>query len=256
MIRAIIVENEEPNIQYLTQILSSDFPEVEVLDICPTVIEATEKINLLKPDLVFLDVELDQADGGFTILKYTRSVKFEVIFTTSHAEYAANAFKFCALDFLLKPFGSDDIKGSLERFKNKADGNSEKKIDAFLHNYTQPDRANHKIGIPVLGGFEFITVSEIIMCKSEDNCTNFHLTNKRCILATKTLKWVETLLSARDFQRVHDSYLINLHHITKYTRGGEGGVVELTDRLEADVSRRRKDDFLKALSDRKIIFSK
>lgn len=256
MIRAIIVENEEPNIQYLTHILNSDFPEIEVLAICPTVIEATEKINFLKPDLVFLDVELDQADGGFTILKHTRAVNFEVIFTTSHAEHAAPAFRFCALDFLLKPFGSEDLRESINKFNDKVPLDAGKKIDALLHNTAQTDQAFHKVGIPVLGGYEFITISEIIMCKSEDNCTSFFLTNKRNILATKTLKWVETLMNGREFYRVHDSYMINLNHIKKYMRGGEGGVVELTDKLEADVSRRRKEDFLKALADRKIIHTK
>src|SRR5687768_1255232 len=229
MIRAIIVENEIPNLEYLKGILLRDFPEIEIVAECPTVLESTEKINLLRPDIVFLDIELDEEDGGFKILRHTSSVNYQVIFTTSHAEHAIQAFKFCALHFLLRPFGSDDIWEALSRYKAEGAKGSGRNVEAFLYNSQQPDVSLHKVGIPVLGGFDFLTVAEIIMCRSEDNCTIFHLTNKIKITATKTLKWVESLFGNHYFFRIHDSYLINLNHIKSYRKGGEGGVVELTD---------------------------
>lgn len=240
----------------MKNILSVKFSDVKIIAVCTTVPESIEKINLLKPQLVFLDVELDEKEGGFTILEHTGSIRYETIFTTSHANYAAKAFRFCALHYLLRPFGEDDLQEALSRFRQKKDPNTKQHIDAFLHNLKQPDAALHKVGIPVVGGYDFILLSEIIFCKVDDNCTIFYLISKQKITATKTLKWVDELLHSHQFFRVHDSYLINMRHIKKYKKGGEGGVVELTDRLEADVSRRKKDDFLKMLADLKMIHSR
>lgn len=255
MIKTIIVENEKQHSDYIASLLAKHFPEIEILSICNSVPNGVDKINALKPQLVFLDVELPPFTG-FDLLEQTRNLNFEVIFTTSFNKYAAKAFRFCALDFIEKPFGEDDLKEAINRYKNLSASGSRKNIDALLHNTKQTDVALQKVGIPVLGGLDFLQVSDIIMCKSEDNCTNFYLVGKKKILATKTLKWVEELLKDHRFFRVHDSYLINLSHIKKYKRGGEGGVVELSEQHEADVSRRKKDDFLKALSDLKMIFNK
>lgn len=255
MIRAIVVENEKPQIDYLLALLSKHFPEVDVLKVCTSVPDGIKEVNALQPELIFLDVELPPYTG-FDLLEQTRNVNCEVIFTTSFNKYAAKAFRFCALDFIEKPFGEEELKEALTRYKNLAATGSRKNIDALLHNVKQTDASMLKVGIPVLGGIDFLTISEIILCKSEDNCTDFYLLNKRKITATKTLKWVEELMKEHHFFRVHDSYLINLNHIKKYKKGGEGGVVELTDQKEADVSRRRKDEFLKVLSDLKMIVSK
>ncbi len=256
MIKTLIVENEKPNIDYLTGIISQHFPDVQVVAICSTVLEATEKINLLKPELVFLDIGLDIEDGGIRVLQHTRSVNYEVIFTTSHANYAADAFKFCALHYLLRPFGVEDVEEALQRFKQKNNKGSKKNIDALLHNMHQHDASSLIVGIPTLEGYVFITLSDIIFCKAENTYTDFFLVNKQRLLATKTLKWVDELLREHNFFRIHESYLINLNHIKKYIKGGEGGMVELTDRYEADISRRRKDDFLKTLTNLKMLHSK
>jgi two-component system LytT family response regulator len=252
MIKTIIVENEKPQSDYLTALLEKHFPEVDVLKICNSVPDGIKEVNALQPHLVFLDVELPPYTG-FDLLEQTRSVNFEVIFTTSFNKYASKAFRFCALDFIEKPFGADELKESISRYKNLAANGSKKNIDVLLHNVKQTDSSMQKVGIPVLGGLDFITVSEIIICRSVDNCTDFYLTGKRKITATKTLKWVENLMQDHPFFRVHDSSLINLNHIKNYKKGGEGGVVMLTESLEADVSRRKKDDFLKTLYELKMI---
>lgn len=255
MIRTIIVENEQPQIDRLKGLLVKHFTEIELVAVCNNIPEGIEQVNLLNPDLIFLDIELPPYNG-FDLLEQVKDCNAEVIFTTSYSQYAKKAIKFCALDYLEKPYLVEELIEAVNRYKNLMATRSKKKIDALLHNVRQTDNAMQKVGIPVIGGFEFITVSEIIMCQATDNCTDFHLTNKRKITATKTLKWVETLMMEHNFFRVHDSYLINLNHIKKYNRGGEGGVVELTDRIEADVARRRKEAFLKKLSDLGIIFNK
>ena len=191
-----------------------------------------KEINARKPQLIFLDVELDNSYTGFDLLEQTRSVNCEIIFTTSYNKYASKAFRFCALDFIEKPFGVEELKESISRYKNLSANNSKRNIDAFLHNFRQPDISLQKAGIPVLGGFDFIIVSEIILCRAVDNCTDFYLTGKRKITATKTLKWVESLMQDHSFSRVHDSFLINLNHIQSYQKGGEGGVVILPINLK------------------------
>lgn len=252
MIKTIIVENEIPQAEYLTGLLAKHFPEINILKICSSVPDGIKCVNALHPELLFLDVELPPYTG-FDLLEQTRSINCQVIFTTSFNKYAAKAFRFCALDFIEKPFGLDELKEAISRYKLLAATGSKKNIEALLYNVKQTDPSMQKVGIPVLSGFDFIPISEIILCKAENNCTDFHLTNKRKITATKTLKWVDELMREHHFFRVHDSYLINLNHIKKYKKGGEGGVVELTDQKEADVARRRKDGFLKTLSDHKMI---
>jgi two-component system LytT family response regulator len=254
MISTLIVENEKQHSDYLNNLLLKHYPETKVLAVCNTVADGIEKIKTSNPQLIFLDVELDYPNTGFDLLESCRPWNFTVIFTTSYNQYAAKAFRFCALDYIEKPFGADDLKEAMQRFKAlPAHIESATKIDALLYNVRQTNHAMDKIGIPILKGIEFIRLDEIIFCKADDNCTIFYLTDKRKIVATKTLKWVEELLREHDFFRVHDSYLINLHHITRYVKGGEGGVAELTDRYEADVSRKRKKDFLKLLADLKMI---
>lgn len=253
MIKTIVVENEKQQSDYLITLLTKHFPEVEVLKICNTAAEGIREINALQPQLLFLDVELDHSYTGFDVLEQTRSVNCEVIFTTSYNKYASRAFRFCALDFIEKPFGEEELKESISRFKNIDGTGTRKNIDAMLYNFRQTDISMQKVGVPVLGGLDFITVSEIIICRSTDNCTDFYLTGKRKLKATKTLKWVESLMQDHPFFRVHDSSLINLNHIKSYQKGGEGGMVLLTEDHEADVSRRKKESFLKVLADLKMI---
>lgn len=256
MIKTIVVENEKQQSDYLIALLAKHFPEVEVLKTCNTSSEGIEEINARKPELLFLDVELENSYTGFDVLEQTRSVNCEVIFTTAYNKYASRAFRFCALDFIEKPFGVEELHEAIGRYKKFSANGSKKNIDALLHNFRQTDLSLQKVGIPVLGGLDFIMVSEIIFCRAVDNCTDFYLTGKRKLTATKTLKWVESLMQDHPFSRVHDSFLINLNHIHSYQRGGEGGVVLLTEKHEADVSRRRKDAFLKVLSDLKMISPK
>ncbi|HNP25075.1 MAG TPA: LytTR family DNA-binding domain-containing protein, partial [Panacibacter sp.] len=150
----------------------------------------------------------------------------------------------------------DELTGAVNNYKRLTENGTKKNIDALLHNYRQIDKTLQIAGIPVMGGIDFITVSEIICCKASSNYAELHLANGGKITATKTLKWIEDLLSEHVFFRVHDSYLINLNHIKKYLKGGEGGFVMLTGHKEIAVSRRKKDEFLKVLTGLKIISGK
>lgn len=255
MINTIIIENSKQDVAKLEMLLALHCPEIKVMEVCSTVVKGINAIKQLKPQLVFLDVQLEPG-SGFDVLQQTEGLPFETIFTTSYNEYAVKAFKFCALDYLLKPISTDELKAAVNNYKKLAENGTKKNIDALLHNYRQIDKTLQIAGIPVISGIDFITVSEIICCKASSNYTELYTINGGKITATKTLKWIEDLLSEHVFFRVHDSYLINLNHIKKYLKGGEGGFVILTGEKEIAVSRRKKDEFLKVLAGLKIISSK
>lgn len=260
MINAIIVENETKHMENLFMLLKESFSEINVIVACTTAQDSVAAIKKFQPDLVFLDVELG-VDSGFDVLEQTSNQSYETIFTTAFNEYAVKAFKFCALDYIIKPIGKDDLQAAIDRYKKLKQTGTKKSIEALLHNYRQIDKTLQIIGISVLGGIDFMTVSDIICCKASGNYTEFHLTGNRRITATKTLKVVEDLLSEHVFFRVHDAWLINLHHIKKYKRDGEGGLAILTEfhpdyKGGIPVSRRKKDEFLKTLTGLKIISDK
>ncbi len=255
MINTIIIENEKPQSDYLVKHLEKFFPEITIQAVCDNIPEGIDQVNHLKPQLLFLDVELPPYTG-FDLLEKTRSVNYEVIFTTSFNKYAIKAIKFCALDFIEKPYGVEDLKEAIERFKNKQHQGTARKIDVLLSNLQVQHKQGAQIGLPVLGGLEFIKVEDIIRCKSSNNYTDIFLTQGKFHTITKTLKYVEDLLRDHQFYRIHDSRLVNLSHIKSYKKGGEGGVVLLNDNTEVDVSRRRKEGFLKTLSDWNMIFKK
>lgn len=261
MIKTIIVEDEQSSLIRLKQILSNEFSDIEIVAECSTVKAAIEKITLLQPDLVFLDVQLDIKDGGIIVLNETRSVKYEVVFTTAYGDYATKAFDFCALHYLLKPYDVEDLQKALNRYKEKNES-SGTNIEVLLDNAKPFDNIQlQKIGIPVLKGIDFISISDIIYCKAVDNCTDFYLTNKRKTKATKTLKWFNEMLFEYRFFRSHASYFINLDHIVRYRKqsftvrkdgdDGEGGTIELSEQMEAPLSRRKREEFLKIFRNKK-----
>lgn len=256
MIKAIIVEDEQPAIDILTGMLVKNHPEIQILFVCKTILDAVEKINLHHPDLIFLDINLDRKKGGFEVLQFTNSVNYKVIFTTSTIAHAIKAVKFSALDFLLKPFEEEELKGALNKYTHIQNIGSRENIKTLLYNENQTYPWMEKVGIPGVNGIVFIPVSDIIFCQSKNTSTEFNLTNQRKDTVTKTLKSVQELMSDHYFYRVHDSFLINLYHIKKYVKGGEGGIVELIEGHQIDVARRRKDDFLKTLANLKMIFGR
>lgn len=253
MIKTIIVENEPKQVDILMKMLSSQHPDVSVVAVCLTVLDAVEKINLLQPDLVFMDINLDVKAGGFEVIKFTKSIPYKVIFTTAYGDYALIAIRLSAIDFLLKPFDKEDLNEALQKYDiNKATASSEN-LEVLMHNMIQRDFSRQLVGIPILTGWHFVPIADIILCKADNTCTEYNLINNKKLKATRTLKWVEELMRDHDFYRIHESYLINLSHIKKYRKEGDIGVVEMTEDLEADVARRRINGFIKKLKERGMI---
>jgi two-component system LytT family response regulator len=172
-----------------------------------------------------------------------------VIFTTAHEKYAVQAFKFSAVDYLLKPVDADDLKQAINKLQQKISKEEvSKKFDVLFYNLKNIQSTSKRITVPTIKGFEFLQVHDIVRCQSDINYTIIFLKGKQKITVAKTLKEFEELLIDHNFFRVHNSHLINLSYIKSYNKG-KGGTVTMTDSSEVEVSTRRKDGFLKRLEE-------
>ncbi len=248
MIRAIIIDDEQHCITHLQNLLKEHFSDtVDLMNSYQTLETGIKGIIAQRPDLLFLDVQIGDKTG-FDVLRNFTTINFEVIFTTAYEKYAVQAFKFSAIDYLLKPIDIEDLKQGMERLKGKiAKNEMATKLDTLFHNLKDLQGGSKKICVPVLNGYVFLQVNDIIRCQSDINYTTLFLNNKQKIVVAKTLKEFEEMLREYHFFRVHNSHLVNLAYIKAYNKG-KGGYITLQDNTEIEVSTRRKDEFLKGLS--------
>ncbi|MEO7984515.1 MAG: LytTR family DNA-binding domain-containing protein [Bacteroidota bacterium] len=245
MIRAIIVDDEQHCIDRLAAQLQEYFSSsVHIMDSFKTVADAEKAIHKYQPELVFLDVQLNGMTA-FDLLKQLDKISFEVIFTTAYEKYAVQAFKFSALDYLLKPVDGDELKQAVNRLLEKNPKiETTRKLETLLGNLYG---ASKKICVPVVNGIVVLNVKDIIRCESEINYTTIFLKDKQKMTVAKTLKEFEELLTEYNFFRIHNSHLVNLAYVKSYNKG-KGGSVVLIDGTEIEVSTRRKEDFLKKMA--------
>jgi len=247
MLKTIIIDDEQHCVDRISKLLSKYINTLDIVKICTNVDDAKMAIELIEPDVIFLDVHLHQ-ETGFELLKQLSNIDFEIIFTTAYDSYAVDAFKFSALDYLLKPIDEDDLYRTIEKLKKKTSlKNISKKVEVLFHNLEDKTTQNKKIAVPTLEGLTFIKVTDIIRCRSDINYTHIFLKGSRKITVAKTLKHFEDLLEPHHFFRTHQSHLINLYYIDKYIKG-KGGYVLMSDGTHIEVAVRRKDDFMNKLS--------
>ncbi|HRH66097.1 MAG TPA: LytTR family DNA-binding domain-containing protein [Bacteroidia bacterium] len=249
MIPTLLIDDEQHCIDRLMMLLNTNYRDtIRVMEQCNSVEQGIAAIRKYRPELVFLDIQIhDQT--GFDLLQATRDFKYEVIFTTAHDGFAVKAFKFSAVDYLLKPVDPDDLAGAIEKVKSKQETREQsQKLDSLFFNLKNLQAPAKKICIPVSNGKEIIAVSDIVRCQSDVNYTYLFLKDKTKLTVTKTLKEFDELLSDYNFFRVHNSHLVNLSYVKGYS-AGKGGMVTLTDGTSIDVSTRRKDEFLKRLEE-------
>jgi two-component system, LytTR family, response regulator len=245
MIRSIIVDDEFKSRESL-KILIEDFCEdVSVDALCQNVNEALVAIDNIKPNVVFLDIQL-QSETGFDLLSRLKKVDFDIIFTTAHSEYAIKAFKFSAIDYLLKPINIEELKQSLEKVKAKNSHNFSERLEQLMYNLKPMASQKYKLALPSNDGLVFVKVDEIVYCEADSNYTQIHLVNDKKYLVSRTLKEYEDLLKDQNFFRIHNSFLVNLNLIQNYVRG-EGGYVVMANGKSLDVSKRKKESFLSRL---------
>jgi two-component system LytT family response regulator len=246
MIRTIIIEDEPVSREMLGLMLARYENDIELIESCSSPDEGIESIARHQPDLVFLDIQMPRMNG-FDMLKKIKTINFEVIFTTAFDQYAINAVRISALDYLLKPVDDEDLATAIARCRERM---KEKKpqlqFEHLFNNLTNKNPLNKTIALSASDGISFIKMSDILRVEANGRYAKFYLLNKETIVVSKTLGDFEEILSANQFFRIHDSAIINLNHIKKYIRG-DGGTVVLSDNTELDVARRRKEDFIKLI---------
>jgi len=242
MINCIIVD-DEPKSRESLKILLEDFCQnVAVKALCQDVAEAVDAIQLHKPDVVFLDIHL-QRETGFDLLTRLNDVNFEVIFTTAYSEYAIKAFKFSAIDYLLKPIDIEELKRALGKVEKRMSDTISDRLKQLIQNLKAPSTENYKLALPTSDGLVFVKVNDILYCEASSNYTLIFTSDGKKHVVSRTLKEYEDMLSEHNFFRIHNSYLINLNAIKKYVRG-EGGYVVMANDQSLDVSKRKKEAFL------------
>ncbi len=253
-IEVVIVEDELSSQKNLLHNLDKNYPEIVVLGLARTVEEACKLIIEKKPNLVFLDVALPDG-SGFDILQQLPSTDFEVVFVTAFGEYAIQAIKFHALDFLLKPYKEEEFNTAMSKVKNAISNKVDnKRINQLLQNLQTVDRGNHKIVIPTNSGREYIPISEISYCTSDKKYTTFFLKDERKLVSSTNIGHYEKLFPGQDeigqthhiFCRSHHRYLVNLHYVKSYNRKEE--FLLLSNGEAIPIAYRRKSKVLDWLS--------
>lgn len=241
-IKTVIVDDELDGRLILTSLLNDHCETVKLLGSFESAEAGMQAIQSLKPDLVFLDIEMPGMNA-FSMLEQLGMIDFEVIFVTAYDQYALKAIKHNALEYILKPVDKDELIAAVEKCY--------KKLQPAKAETYQPQADNSKMVLPVRDGFLFIDVAKIVRCEGDGNYTNVYLDDHTKHIASKTLKDFEALLPSSSFIRIHKSHLINANFIKKYIKG-EGGMVQMADDSELEVSRRNKDYFLKFFNLRQV----
>lgn len=243
MLNAIIVEDELRSRMLMKDILKDHCPDINVIAEAEDINTARRAIETTRPQLVFMDIELKNSNS-IELLNQLSNIDFEIIFTTAYDNYALKAFKFCAIDYLLKPIDISELRSAIERAaKRIAKTHISNYLEVMIGNMKNQNFSEHQIALPSQEGLIFVKVNDILYCGGEGAYTTVIMKNKKKIMASKHLKEFEEMLVEYKFCRIHNSSLINLNEVSRYIRG-EGGQVIMSDGTMLDVSRRKKDIFL------------
>lgn len=246
MIRAIIIDDEINSRDSISQTLKLYCPEVHVVAHGEGVESGIEAINLHSPDLVFLDIKM-QDGTGFDLLKKITNIQFKVIFITAYEEYAIKAFKFNAIDYLTKPVDPEELKNSIEKVMSALGSDTfSDRFKYLLESMAKgSNSANRKIVLRTSSTVHVVEIDNIIRCESDRNYTTFYLDDGDKILISKSMREFEDMLDGHDFFRVHNSHLINLNFIKKFLK--DDLIVVLKDNSNISVAYRKRDELLRAL---------
>ncbi|GHA47831.1 DNA-binding response regulator [Salinimicrobium marinum] len=246
MKKIILVDDEHHCLQVLKRLLA-DYRDLEICATASTLHEAYHAMQKFHPDLVFLDIQLEEKNA-FDLLNMFKEVNFKIIFTTGYQNYAVKAFRYSAVDYLLKPIDRQQLKNALERITDPPELlNLTQQLATLKANLTSANPALHKLAVPTPEGLSLIEIDDIMKCEAHSNYTDIFMLDERKITITKPLKQVEELLKDHNFFRVHQSHLVNLKYVNRYYKG-KGGYVELINGSTVNVSVRKKEDLLKILT--------
>jgi len=243
MLKIVIIEDEKKARDSLRKMIEMYADNVEQMAEAENVQTGTEAIRRHNPNIVFLDIHMPDG-SGFDVLKQIDKVDFKIIFVTAFEEYAIKAFKFSALDYLLKPIDPDELIKALEIAEQSIEKeNAALKMEAFMTNINNMKNGVKKIVLKTAESIHLVQVDDIVRLESTGNYSRFHFTSRKPLLVSKTLKEFDEMLNPYGFMRVHQSHLINLDHILQYEKSNGGSVI-LSDNQPVPVSLRKKDVLL------------
>jgi two-component system LytT family response regulator len=249
MTKALIIDDEPSAVKTLSLMLQHYVPQITELKTTNDPHEGLFLIKNFQPHLLFIDIQMPLM-SGFELLKQVPQINFNIIFTTAHDEYAIEAIRFSALDYLLKPIDADELQNAFNRFMQKSNastGTPQPLYNNFIHNINAKDKKDFKLALPTVQGTFFYRPDEIIRLEGESNYTKFFFTNKTTLLTSRTMKDYEEILEGHGFIRVHKSHLVNKAYVTNYN---PEGLLTLADNAKVEVSRRRKEEVMSKLKAR------
>ena len=245
MLKVLLIDDEERATDALRLMIEKMVPEIQQIFVCNDSRKAAEMIHFCQPGLVFLDIQMPHLNG-FELLEKLPNKNFKLIFTTAYNEYAIQAIRFSAFDYLLKPIDSDELQASVHRFLGNQE-NYQQQLDLLkniMHNIQAPSADEFRLALPTKDGVHFLMPNEIIRCEAVGNYTIFFTDKNKTYLISKTLGEYDTLLTPHNFIRTHKSHLVNKKFISFVDHDG---FAVLKDNSKVEVSRRRKEDVMTAL---------
>ena len=246
MIRAILLDDEKHSIATLAWKLEKFCPEIEIVQQFTDSLEALDFIKSNPPDLLFLDIEMPRLNGFELLEEIPEPHAFEVILITAYDEFGIKAVKASVLDYLLKPIQNQELKASIEKYKQKRQSGGQPDETAEDTTSYETFAKSNRIALATKESIEYVLPEEIIVCTSDSNYTMVYLVGGKKKLISRTLKDVEEWLQGHGFYRTHNSHLVNLQHVREYVRS-DGGYLLLSNGQTLPVARNRKDDLLKML---------
>ncbi|NVK51521.1 MAG: response regulator transcription factor [Flavobacteriaceae bacterium] len=241
---AILVDDIPQALEMLQNDIINKHPNIQIIGTAHGVVDAAKLLQKQQPDILFLDIML--GDGtGFDILEIIPNLQSKIIFITASDEYAIKAFKFAAIDYVLKPYSDEDLSLAINK-AIKSIRPHQAQLDVLQQAVNNPTQKAQKISLHTLDKIIVVELDEIVRCKSDNNYTTFYFDNGSKIMVTKTLKYFADLLKGSHFIRVHQSHLINTKFIKEYIKS-DGGYLVLKDKSTVPVSVRKKTEVLQFL---------
>lgn len=258
MLKALLVDDEVNNLESLEFLLHNDCEGVKVVGKLNNAGDARDWLTNHAADVVFLDIHMP-GENGFQFLSSLLTQDFKVVFVTAYNEYAIQAIKASALDYIVKPINIDELRAAVEKIKKSLNNplSAEQNLQLLEHLFQTVIKKNRpqKIALPQLGGISFIEVDEIVSLQADSNYTIIHMHTMQKLVICKTLKDFEELLDPAHFVRIHKSYIVNLRYIKEYSTT-DGGMIKMTDGNQWSISRRQIDSFLEKMKAASLMFGR
>ncbi len=242
--KAILIDDMPQALQVLRADIEDVAPDLDIIGTADSVVSGVKLLLKEQPDLLFLDIQL--GDGtGFDILEILPDINFKIIFTTASDEYALRAFRFAAVDYLLKPIDIDELKSAIERAQSQLETTSER-LDVLKDTFRKPDELPTRMCLHTQEKIEVVDIQDVVRCESSDNYTIFYFESGKKLMVTRTLKTFEKQLDKHQFFRSHQSHLVNLQYLQSFVRT-EGGYLLMKNGDQVPVSVRKRTELMEIL---------